>query len=138
VKHVTPSLKIGITTLLITACIGLVLYSREKANAADENVTAHAVTIKGYLRDAECPLRYKGSMKPQGSCAMDCVKKGSPIALLTKSGELYMPVDSTPEKDVRPLLMPHFGRYVSVTGNLLERGGLRAITVEQINEVPDN
>jgi hypothetical protein len=138
VNRVTPSPKVGAITLLIIACIGLALYSREKANASDENVKARAVTIKGYLRDAECPMRYKGSMKPQGSCAMDCVKKGAPIALLTKNGELYIPVDSTPENDVRPLLMPHFGKYVSVTGNLLERGGLRAITVEHIDEVPDN
>ena len=39
---------------------------------------------------------------------------------------------------MRPLLMPLFGNYVSVAGDILERGGMRAITVQQINEVPDN
>jgi hypothetical protein len=137
-KLVSPSLKLGMTTLVIFALIGLAVYSREKANAADETATAHAVAVKGYLRDAECPLRYKQSMKPQGSCAMDCVKKGSPIALITKKGDLFIPVDPTPEKDVRPLVMSHFGKYVEVTGDILERGGMRAITVKMINEVPDN
>ena len=68
---------------------------------------------------------------------MDCVKKGSPIALMTKKGELFIAVDPTPEKDVRPLVMPHFGKYVAVTGDILERGDMRAITVKTINEVPD-
>ena len=137
-KLVTLSLKVGMATLALIACVGFPFYSQKNANAADETPAAHTVTIKGYIRDAECPLRYKGSMKPQGSCAMDCVKKGSPIVLLTKNGELYIPVDPTPEKDVRPLLMPHFGKYVSVTGDLMERGRLRAITVEEMREVPDN
>jgi hypothetical protein len=51
---------------------------------------------------------------------------------------LFIPVDPTPEKDVRPLVMPYFGKYVEVTGDILERGGMRAITVKMINEVPDN
>lgn len=137
-KSSKPTLKFATVALTIASCIGLALYSQEKANAADETATAHAVTVKGYLRDAECPMRYKKSMKPEGSCAMDCVKKGYPIALITKNGDLFIPVDPTPEKDVRPLVMPHFGKYVSVTGDVLERGGMRAITVKEINEVPDS
>jgi hypothetical protein len=136
-KLVRPSLKLGMT-LVVFASIGVAVHSRAKANAADETATAHAVSVKGYVRDAECPLRYKQSMKPQGSCAMDCVKKGSPIALITKKGELFIAVDPTPEKDVRPLVMPHFGKYVEVTGDILERGGMRAITVKTINDVPEN
>jgi hypothetical protein len=137
-KLVSPSPKLGMTTLLIFASIGLAVYSRAKANAADETATAHAVAVKGYLRDAECPLRYRRSMKPQGSCAMDCVKNGSSIALITKKGELFIAVDPTPEKDVRPLVMPHFGKYVEVMGDILERGSMRAVTVKTINEVPDH
>jgi hypothetical protein len=137
-KLVRPSLKLGMTTLVVFASIGVAVHSRAKANAADETATGHAVSVKGYVRDAECPLRYKQSMKPKGSCAMDCVKKGSPIALITKQGELFIAVDPTPEKDVRPLVMPHFGKYVEVTGDILERGGMRAITVKTINDVPEN
>lgn len=137
-KTAVASLELATVTLVILACIAFAPYSREKAKAADENTTAHGVTVKGYLRDAECPLRYKKSMKPEGACAMDCVKKGAPIALITKNGDLFIPVDTTPENDVRPLLMPHFGKYVSVTGDMLERGGMRAITVQNIMEVPDN
>ena len=137
-KLASPSLKLGMTTLVISVSIGLAVYSRAKANAADETATAHAVPVKGYLRDAECPLRYKGSMKPHGACAMDCVKNGSPLALITKKGELFIAVDPTPEKDVRPLVMPHFGKYVEVRGDILERVGMRAITVKTINEVPDH
>ena len=137
-KLASPSLKLGMTTLVISVSIGLAVYSRAKANAADETATAHAVPVKGYLRDAECPLRYKGSMKPHGACAMDCVKNGSPLALITKKGELFIAVDPTPEKDVRPLVMPHFWKYVEVTGDILERSGMRAITVKTINEVPDH
>jgi hypothetical protein len=137
-KLASPSLKLGMTTLVIFASIGLAVYSRANANAADETATAHAVAVKGYLRDAECPLRYKRSMKPHGACAMDCVKNGSPLALITKKGELFLAVDPTPEKDVRPLVMPHFGKYVEVTGDILERSGMRAITVKTINDVPDH
>jgi hypothetical protein len=68
-KLVSPSLKLGMTTLVIFASIDPAVYSREKASAADETATAQAVAVKGYLRDAECPLRYKQSRKPEGSCA---------------------------------------------------------------------
>jgi len=37
-----------------------------------------------------------------------------------------------------PYGCPHFGKYVSVTGDTLERGGMRAITVQNITEVLDN
>jgi hypothetical protein len=55
---------------------------------------------------------------------VDCVKMGSPIALITKKGDLFIPVDPRPKKDVRPLVMQHFGKYVEVTGDILERGGV--------------
>ncbi|MGA8619830.1 MAG: hypothetical protein WB660_15090 [Candidatus Sulfotelmatobacter sp.] len=95
-------------------------------------------SVKGYLRDATCPLRYKQSMKPQGSCAMDCVKAGSPLVVLTKEGVLYFPISETnPPKDMRMLLMPFFGKYVKVTGEVFERGGTHAISVETISEIPE-
>jgi len=49
-KLASPTLKLGMTTLIIFASIGLAVCSRAKANAADETATAHAVAVKGYLR----------------------------------------------------------------------------------------
>lgn len=135
-KNVLHSISIVVVGL---AGISWAAWAPDKTTAQNQTAVGSVMTVKGYLRDTVCPLRYKASMKPEGSCAMDCVKAGAPLGILTKEGVLYTPIsDSVPEKDVRPLLMTHFGKYVAVTGEVFERGGTRAIAVRSITDALDN
>ena len=55
-------------------------------------------------------------------CVLDCVKGGSPLAILTKDGDLYLPIsDKMPDADQRQKLMPFVGKYVRASGTVFER-----------------
>jgi hypothetical protein len=98
------------------------------------------VTIEGLVRDVACPIQNLDGKATSMSlkCVMDCVKGGSPIAILTKDGDLYLPIsDKMPDYDQRQKLMPFVGKYVRATGIAFERKGMRAIVISEIAEVKD-
>jgi hypothetical protein len=71
-------------------------------------------------------------------CALECVRAGSPVAILTKDGDLYLPIsDKMPDYDQRQKLMPFVGKYVRVSGIVFERSGTHAIVITEIKEVKE-
>ena len=97
-------------------------------------------TIVGFVRDTACLLRNKNATvakdEESRKCIIQCVRAGSPLAILTKSGELYTPFSAQiPDRDERRRLLPYAGKYVRATGRLFERGGTHAISIEQIEVV---
>jgi hypothetical protein len=98
------------------------------------------VTIEGLVRDVACPIQNLDGNATNMSmeCVMGCVKGGSPIAILTRNGDLYLPIsDKMPDVDQRTKLMPFVGKYVRATGIAFERNGTRAIVISEIAEVKD-
>jgi hypothetical protein len=98
------------------------------------------VTIEGLVRDVACPIQNLDGNATSMSlkCVTDCLKGGSPIAILTKDGDLYLPIsDKMPDVDQRTKLMPFVGKYVRATGIAFERKGMRAIVISEIVEVKD-
>jgi len=98
-------------------------------------------TIVGFVRDSACLLRNKNASVAKDAesrkCILQCVRAGSPLAILTKSGELYMPLSAQlPDRDERRRLLPYAGKYVRATGRLFERGGTDAISIEKLEVVP--
>jgi len=98
-------------------------------------------TVVGYVRDTACLFRNKnatvGKDAESRKCVADCVRTGSPLAILTKDGELYMPLSAQlPDKDERRRLVPYAGKYVQASGRLFDRGGSHAISIEKIEVVP--
>lgn len=66
----------------------------------------------------------------------DCLKAGSPIRILTKHGELYLPIsDKMPDYSQKKKLMPFVGKYVQVKGISFERNGTHAIVITDIREM---
>ncbi len=95
--------------------------------------------IQGLVRDIACPLQNKNSTSRvfNRDCALQCARRGSPLAVLTDDGTMYLPIsDSMPDTDQRAKLMPFVGKYVSVKGDVYERKGLRAIVIKEIKEDP--
>jgi hypothetical protein len=71
-------------------------------------------------------------------CVLGCVRAGSPLAILTKDGDLYLPIsDKMPDYDQRQKLMPFVGKYVRATGIVFERNGTRAIVITEIAEMKE-
>jgi hypothetical protein len=98
------------------------------------------VAVEGLVRDIACPIQNKQASARTFNikCAVDCVRKGSPIVIQTDDGLLYTPISSSmPDEDVRPRLLPFVGKYVRVQGQVFERQGSRAIMVQDITELKD-
>jgi hypothetical protein len=98
------------------------------------------VAVEGLVRDIACPIQNKQASARTFNmkCAVDCVRKGSPIVIQTDDGILYIPISSSmPDEDVRPRLLPFVGKYVRIQGQVFERQGSRAIMVQDITELKD-
>jgi hypothetical protein len=97
-------------------------------------------TIEGLVRDIACPIQNLEATATHLSmkCLRECAKNGSPLVILTKDGELYLPIsDKMPDTDQRQVLMPFLGKYVRASGTVYERKGTRAIVIAKIEELKD-
>jgi hypothetical protein len=109
--------------------------SMEGARANRSNAT-----IEGLVRDIACPIQNLDGNATHLSlkCARACVKAGSPVAILTKDGVLYLPIsDKMPDYSQRQKLMPFLGKYVRAKGIVFERNGTRAIVITEITEMKE-
>ncbi|HXY49492.1 MAG TPA: hypothetical protein VEI01_08580 [Terriglobales bacterium] len=100
-------------------------------SSAASNVTN--ATVKGYVLDSACAFT-KSLEKPiSRECAVACAKAGSPLAILSDDGTLYWPIaGTTPSSGQNEKLLPFAGQKVRATGKVYERGGSRAIVIENI------
>ena len=97
-------------------------------------------TITGYVRDVACLLRNlkagAATIALTQDCMRKCVQAGSPIGILTEEGMLYTPVSNQiPDTAMRSRMLPYVGKYVRAKGQLFERGGLHAISIQSIEMV---
>ena len=104
-------------------------------SAGDSDKPLQNQTISGLVRDIACPVQNHESTarKFNLDCALQCARRGSPLAILADDGTMYLPISaSMPDTDQRAKLMPFIGKYVKVRGDLYERKGLRAIVIKEI------
>jgi hypothetical protein len=109
----------------------------QKAQAASHE---SKTTIEGLVRDIACPIQNHAATATHLSmkCLLACARNGSPLVILTKDGDLYLPIsDKMPDIDQRPKLMPFLGKYVRASGTVYERKGTHAIVISEINELKD-
>jgi hypothetical protein len=114
------SLKFALPLLLVMA-----LFATEQA--------AKTATVKGYVLDSACAFT-KGLKKPiSADCATACAKAGSPLVILAPSGTIYWPIAATtPSSSQNEKLLPFAGKQVTVSGEVFERGGSKAIVISKI------
>ena len=111
---------------------------QQKTSMPGSRANASQATIEGLLRDIACPIQNLDSKATALSltCVLDCVKGGSPLVILTRDGDLYLPIsDKMPDADQRQKLMPFVGKYVQASGTVFERNGTRAIVIAEIKEI---
>jgi hypothetical protein len=137
-------MKLILQICLLVVVAGLVMggapLAAQKTSMEGSRANRSKVTIEGLVRDVACPIQNLDGNATNMSmeCVLGCVKGGSPIAILTKSGDLYLPIsDKMPDYSQREKLMPFVGKYVRVTGIAFERNGTRAIVISEIAEVKD-
>jgi hypothetical protein len=132
----------SVGTMIVAGTVGVALLCHaQKSEPIPPDMMGTPGTIVGFVRDTACLLRNKSASVAKDAesrkCIVQCVRAGSPLAILTKSGELYMPLSAQlPDRDQRRRLLPYAGKYVRATGRLFERGGTHAISIEKIEIVP--
>lgn len=128
---------------LLTGCgIGVMLAAAkppQRTSMPGARANESTATIEGLVRDISCPIQNLDSTATAHmsmKCVMECVRGGSPLVILTKDGDLYLPIsDKMPDTDQREKLMPFVGKYVRASGQVFERKGTRAIVIAEIKEL---
>jgi hypothetical protein len=114
--------------------------SAQATDQAKEAPTEYKATVEGLVRDIACPIQnHKASaIEFNLECAKECAKSGSPLIILTRSGDIYTPMSTAmPDTSQNEKLMPYLGKFVRVSGTVYTRSGTRAITIEKIEEMKD-
>lgn len=133
-----------LSVCLLAACgiVSILAASHPPQKTSMEGARANRskATIEGLLRDIACPIQNLDGNATHLSmkCALDCVRAGSPIAILTKEGDLYLPIsDKMPDYTQKQKLMPFVGKFVRVNGIVFERNGTDAIVITEIAEMKE-
>lgn len=129
----------GRTPLITTGIMLVTLAALTAAKPALSGTVASDKpdVIRGLVRDVACPVQNHESTSRHFNrqCALDCAKLGSPLAILTDDGTMYLIIsESMPDKDQHDKLMRFAGKYVEASGTVYQRNGLHTIVIKQIKE----
>ena len=126
--------KVVLVTLLVCLAVPLV------SMAADDgdSTAIGTLTVEGLVRDIACPLQNKKSTSTSYSkeCITTCLKAGSPLGILTREGDVYVPVTQSMPDTGQNALKPYVGEHVKATGKVFLRNGTHAIEISEIHQLP--
>ena len=94
--------------------------------AAAESVTGELVTVMCVAKNGE-----KGQGTAHVDCAIDCAKKGYPLAILTADGSLYK-ITGALTADHNEKLQPLLAAKVTATGEIARDGTERTIDAASV------
>jgi len=93
-------LRFCLSTGCCVAAMAAMPASLQKTSMEGARANRSEATIEGLVRDIACPMQNLDGDATHLSltCVRECVKAGSPIGILTKDGELYLPIsDKMPD-----------------------------------------
>lgn len=91
---------------------------------------AKTMTVKGQVVDEGCSLKEMAEHKDgdhqassaMDECALECAKRGEPLALLTADGKVYRITGGLAANN-NAKLIPHMKHTVEITGDVTEKDG---------------
>jgi hypothetical protein len=100
---------------------------------------AKTMTVKGQVVDEGCSLRDMASRKDGASkmsdapdaCAIECAKRGEPLALLTADGKVYR-IGGGLAANKNAKLIAHMNHTVEITGDVAEQDGKIVISADAL------
>jgi hypothetical protein len=101
---------------------------------------AKTITVKGQVVDEGCSLREMGQKggdqkaAEMDQCAIDCAKRGEPVALLTADGKVYRIAGGLAANN-NAKLIAHMGHTVEITGDVTEKDGKVLIAASELKMV---
>ena len=92
-------------------------------------------SFNGYVIDSACAFTKHLDKPISRDCALACAKAGSALVLLSDDKTVYWPIsEKTPAEGQNAKLTKYAGEHVSVSGQVFDRGGSKAIVIEKIAE----
>jgi hypothetical protein len=92
------------------------------------------LTVSGEVVDLACYVGHGAKGPDHQKCAQKCAQMGQPMGLLAADGALYLLVadhsNPAPYSKARSLA----GDQVEIKGEVSERGGMRALTVDEVKK----
>jgi hypothetical protein len=102
---------------------------------------AKTMTVKGQVVDEGCSLREMGQKgdhhekaEEMAQCAIDCAKRGEPVALLTADGKVYR-ITGGLAANKNAKLIAHMNHTVEITGEVTEKDGKVQIAANELKMV---
>lgn len=93
-------------------------------------------TIVGDVYDSACYYTRHIDKPVSHECAVQCAAGGSPLVIVTKEGDVYLPIDNKmPAVGQNQRLVKYGGMKVKVTGHVYVRNGAKAIVMDQVEPV---
>ena len=95
---------------------------------------AKTVTITGNVVGTACYLGHNSQGEGHIACAVQCAKAGVPLAILdSESKTLYLPLSG--HQGANDKLIEFAENTVRVTGKVIDKNGMKAISIESIEAV---
>ena len=96
------------------------------------NDKSKEMTMTSLVVDTGCYMSHNSKGEKHEACATACAKAGVPLALLDEAtGTLYIPVASD-HKNQNAKLMPFIEKKVTVTGTMIEKGGVKGFVIKTV------
>ncbi len=103
------------------------------------SAVAKTMTVKGQVVDEGCSLKSmeaqksgdQKAAKEMADCAIDCAKRGEPLALLTTDGKVYR-IAGALAANKNEKLIPHVNHMVEITGDVTEKDGKVTIVADAL------
>lgn len=103
------------------------------AQQAMAGTPGETVTLTAQVVDLSCKFVQDASGPDHRMCAQVCADKGQPLGLLTADGQFYLPVNAgMGVEGENARLRPFAEEQVTVTGKVLDRGGMKTILIETV------
>ena len=89
-------------------------------------------TLKGEVLDMACYMAEGAHGPDHKSCAAGCIKRGSPMGLLTEDGKVYLLVENHDKPDAYAESKKFAGDMVEITGTVSEKGGMLGLIIDSV------
>jgi hypothetical protein len=120
-----------LASLVAVAAFGIASGEDKKAEAPK------SVTMTGEIVDMGCYMGHNAMGEQHAACAAKCIGMGMPMGLLTdKDKKLYLITPPHDNQDAFNQCKDMAGSMVQMTGTVMEKDGVKAITVTAVTKAP--
>lgn len=118
----------------LVLCFGSAAYAHDGKHDATAPKAAATTTLTGEVIDLTCYAGHAGQGSKHAKCALECIKKGNPVAIL--SNDILYAVIASDHESPNAKLASFAGKQVIVTGEQSEKNGMHFVDLNKVEEAP--